>query len=391
MKYVIQNTIALVFILCFNQQICAQLLPNGDFESTLGCVTYPCGGMLDPSCCPNWHRSHGTANVITTGTESHCYLFYSNLSGIGEGIFYNYNFVQNKSYRVCFNVYTNYDICNTQAGPGIIVRAANGVPETNSNGTPLCGEAIPTPTNSQTILTDNTHYVTRTQVSGVFTADANYSQLWIYPFLNNCNGMGMNIDDVSVYVESCPSLVFNHNYQISAGVYDNRQIITAGSGSAGELVYTNPGAPSIQLLAENYVLLIPDFFSSPSSANYFLAMTQPCHGQVPNCPSSKTGSVDVDENNSLLNEQLPASLFFEITPNPFTNQSTITYRLNRTAPIEMQVFDINGKMVWQKLLTDKEKGEHSLQLNLTGFPAGVYFLNAIVDGKNYNKKLILTD
>lgn len=382
MKYVIQNTIALVFILCFNQQICAQLLQNGDFEAAQNCPSSPCNGRLTPNCCPNWHRSHGTARVVTSSGTNYCYMAYSTTSNnTGEGVFYNYNFVQGRSYRLCIDAKTIYFNCN-QPAPGIVIRAANGVPETSSDGSVSCFEAIPNPTNSQVILTDNTTYSNWTEITVTFTANANYSQLWIYPQATDCE-IDLSIDDVAVTDITCTPLVIAGNQQVSAGIYNHHNTIIAG----GQIVSIAPSA-NVEFWASDYVLLAPDFVSTPNIGNYFLAAIRPCD---PLCPLSKTGKSNSDAYKNVVDEESVALTLLMVNPNPFNNQSTITYSLNRTAPIEMQVFDINGKMVWQKLLTDKEKGEHSLQLNLTGFPAGVYFLNAIVDGKNYNKKLILTN
>ncbi len=382
MKYLVKNAVALIFLIGSPLVLPAQMLTNGDFENIINCPTSPCGGRLNPGCCPNWHRSHGTARVETSGASNYCLMVYSTTDNSrGEGVFYDYNFVQGRSYRLCFDARAIHFSCS-QPAPGIVIRAANGVPETSSDGSASCFEAIPNPTNSQVILTDNSSYSNWTQITVTFTANANYSQLWIYPQATDCE-INLNIDDVAVTDITCTPLVIAGNQQVPAGVYDHHNTIIAG----GQIVSINPLA-NVEFWASDYVLLIPDFVSTPSSGNYFLAAIRPCD---PSCPSSKTGKLNSDNYKNLVDEESVALTLLTVNPNPFTKQSTITYSLNRTASVEMQVYDINGKIVWQKIMPEVSNGEHSLQLNLGNFPAGIYFLKATVDNKIYNQKLILTD
>jgi len=63
-----------------------------------------------------------------------------------------------------------------------------------------------------------------------------------------------------------------------------------------------------------------------------------------------------------------------ITPNPFSNSTTISFSLPQTQNVSLQIFDVNGKLV--STLADKifEAGEHQIEFNVEKFNAGIYFL-----------------
>ncbi|MCK9399216.1 MAG: T9SS type A sorting domain-containing protein [Bacteroidales bacterium] len=83
-----------------------------------------------------------------------------------------------------------------------------------------------------------------------------------------------------------------------------------------------------------------------------------------------------------------------VFPNPFTNETTISFQVFEKAEISLEIFDIKGEKVKTLLLnTIKDKGTHSMLWDGTSdnqnpVPGGVYFyrLNA---GKQYTGRIVV--
>ncbi len=78
-----------------------------------------------------------------------------------------------------------------------------------------------------------------------------------------------------------------------------------------------------------------------------------------------------------------------IYPNPFSNQTSIEFTLNRTAMVEIDIVDFTGKKV--KEISNKKipTGEHKFIWDAEGLPRGLYFLRLQVDEVSETKKLLL--
>jgi hypothetical protein len=60
-------------------------------------------------------------------------------------------------------------------------------------------------------------------------------------------------------------------------------------------------------------------------------------------------------------------------PNPFTNSTTFTFRLEKSANVNIRVFDIFGRLVAEPVNEFHQIGEQNIQWNTEGLPAGLYF------------------
>jgi len=89
----------------------------------------------------------------------------------------------------------------------------------------------------------------------------------------------------------------------------------------------------------------------------------------------------------------PNVINIETFPNPFSNETTLTFELESEAYVTIDVFDINGVEI-NKLLDNKlMSGTHSLIWDGNGYgktylPPGIYFYKAIMNDSESHGKLI---
>lgn len=62
-----------------------------------------------------------------------------------------------------------------------------------------------------------------------------------------------------------------------------------------------------------------------------------------------------------------------IYPNPFTTSTTLTFRLEKSANVNIRVFDIFGRLVAEPVNEFHQIGEQNIQWNTEGLPSGLYF------------------
>jgi len=77
-----------------------------------------------------------------------------------------------------------------------------------------------------------------------------------------------------------------------------------------------------------------------------------------------------------------------VYPNPASGLSNMSYNLNTTQLIRVELADITGKPVKQLLNEQEAPGEHSHILNLHNVAAGVYFIKTSANGQQVSQKLI---
>jgi len=173
-------------------QVPPNCIQNGDLLGPTGS-----GNMNSTAALtvPSWHVSHGTP---TYGPSS---VWMWSHSSVGEGVFTCYQFVAGRTYNVCFRA--NY--AGTNATGVFNVFAANGLLSTYvafpAGGPP------PTPTSSQLIANPNITNPAWNLYSFVFTASANFSELWFYPFLTatQAGQYAINLDNIHVEDLSTPA------------------------------------------------------------------------------------------------------------------------------------------------------------------------------------------
>lgn len=150
------------------------------------CITNPTmvatsGGDLNPGSTTmnGWFRSHGSPTVgIGNGVGGTNSIWMWSYSSIGEGVYSCFDFRQGRTYQICLWVRNTNGI---SAG-NLNIFAATGLTQPTYSGG---GGTIPTPTTSQLIDNSHTNNTNWTQLVINYTPNANYNQLWIYPFMSS--------------------------------------------------------------------------------------------------------------------------------------------------------------------------------------------------------------
>ena len=109
----------------------------------------------------------------------------------------------------------------------------------------------------------------------------------------------------------------------------------------------------------------------------------------PNC-ISLLDACSFSDVRSTLNQTDPF-LLISIIPNPSIHQILITYSLQQTSLVRLDLFDIQGKNMRSAPESLRSAGRSSLELNLDGLAAGSYYARIVVDGIPHTFKIIKTN
>ncbi|WP_299179566.1 S8 family serine peptidase [uncultured Aquimarina sp.] len=76
-------------------------------------------------------------------------------------------------------------------------------------------------------------------------------------------------------------------------------------------------------------------------------------------------------------------------PNPFVDETTIFYYMEKEAHVRLEIFSYDGKLV--NVLIDKkeEAGDHEILLKRNTMAAGIYFYKIHIDGQTTSNKMII--
>jgi len=85
---------------------------------------------------------------------------------------------------------------------------------------------------------------------------------------------------------------------------------------------------------------------------------------------------------------LPDIYGLEISPNPFNSSCNISFKLENSKNIKVNLYNIKGELVEKIKLGFLNKGKHSIKWSPTQLPSGAYFIETS-DGINSKKRKIL--
>jgi len=80
---------------------------------------------------------------------------------------------------------------------------------------------------------------------------------------------------------------------------------------------------------------------------------------------------------------------FQNYPNPFNPETIIEYFIPSNSEVVIQIYDNTGKEIRRYNEGFKNAGRHSISLNFSDIPSGVYFYRLDTDGKSISRKMVL--
>jgi hypothetical protein len=70
----------------------------------------------------------------------------------------------------------------------------------------------------------------------------------------------------------------------------------------------------------------------------------------------------------------PLAFSLDCSPNPFNYSLDISFELRDASPVELRIFDTQGRKVWSMVNGQWSTGKHKVVWNAEGVPSGIYFI-----------------
>ncbi|MBN2615926.1 MAG: T9SS type A sorting domain-containing protein [Bacteroidales bacterium] len=75
-------------------------------------------------------------------------------------------------------------------------------------------------------------------------------------------------------------------------------------------------------------------------------------------------------------------------PNPFSNQTTISFSLTERQKVKLEIVNILGKVVDVLVDANLNKGSHSVVYSINGGVSGIYFYRLTINNRTIVRKMI---
>ncbi len=156
---------------------------------------------------------------------------------------------------------------------------------------------------------------------------------------------------------------------------DNSEIYSDSvTGHYVRMIYT--GTYTFQFSAPNYITKIfPNVYVKNDSTTILNVLLSP----------TSTG-ITKEEN-------LPDGfVLYQNYPNPFNPTTIIKYQLNKDSYVNLDIFDITGKLIQRLVSYKQNKGQYEVQLNANDLrlSTGIYFYRLTTENYTETKRMILT-
>jgi photosystem II stability/assembly factor-like uncharacterized protein len=149
-------------------------------------------------------------------------------------------------------------------------------------------------------------------------------------------------------------------------------------GDSGVIVKTSDKAANWKTLSSGTVRALHSIYFSSVNIGYVVGDS----GLILKTNSAGETSREEDIANIVRNRVLYNY------PNPFSNSTCLYYDASFPSFARISIMNIDGKQIILKNIGLSGKGIHSLALNLSDFPIGIYFCHLLLDGKAYSIKMV---
>ncbi|MDO9184923.1 MAG: T9SS type A sorting domain-containing protein [Bacteroidia bacterium] len=126
-------------------------------------------------------------------------------------------------------------------------------------------------------------------------------------------------------------------------------------------------------------IIDPDYLSYPNARWHVET--------VWNISCSPTRAISTSRSN---NKGLSDEVTFSISPNPYSENTTLSYVLNKTSDIRIEVYNTTGQKVQTLVNAYQIAAEYTYKFSAkaNGDRAGIYFVKIMIDGKSVIKKVV---
>lgn len=83
-----------------------------------------------------------------------------------------------------------------------------------------------------------------------------------------------------------------------------------------------------------------------------------------------------------------AFVVFQNYPNPFNPSTTVTFGLSTTSDVDIEIFNLLGQVMDTRHLTRLSAGFHSIKINASDWPAGIYLYRIRAENQHIIKKMV---
>ncbi len=87
--------------------------------------------------------------------------------------------------------------------------------------------------------------------------------------------------------------------------------------------------------------------------------------------------------------KLPSHYQLRSYPNPFNNETTISYDLNRAARVQLEFYDSAGRKIRTYAKSGQQPGVKRYRFSADGLSSGLYFCRLVIDGQPVSTQKIL--
>jgi hypothetical protein len=77
------------------------------------------------------------------------------------------------------------------------------------------------------------------------------------------------------------------------------------------------------------------------------------------------------------------------SPNPFNPMTRISYSLADAGPVDLSIYDVNGRLVERLVSGVRDAGKHMIEWNASGLASGIYFYRLKAGEFTQTRKLVL--
>ena len=76
-------------------------------------------------------------------------------------------------------------------------------------------------------------------------------------------------------------------------------------------------------------------------------------------------------------------------PNPVVDIAQMNYKLDDTADVQFEIYDLTGKLVKNMNMYNQATGEHQVNFDVNEFEAGTYLIRMTANGQQTTAKFMI--